>query len=62
MPTTYYVVYRWPDGRDEVRYERPIWDSTLRHEVALLQRRQGAECPYRIEYVHPDHAPATPAQ
>lgn len=57
MPTHYYVVYRWPDGRDEVRYERPIWDHGLRHEVEALQKRQGDACPYRIEYSRPDTTP-----
>lgn len=53
MPTTYYVVYRWPDGRDEVRYERPIWDRDLIREVEAMRARLGADCPYRIEYERP---------
>lgn len=50
MPGSYRVIYTWPDGRREVRYERPIDHRELLEEVRRLQERLGDECPYSIEY------------
>jgi hypothetical protein len=47
----YEVVYRWPDGREEVRYRRPNSDQRCRQEVAQLRARLGAGCPYSIREI-----------
>ena len=46
---TIQIIYTWPDGREEVRYERPVGsDDALKLivEVTDLQCRHGQECPY----------------
>jgi hypothetical protein len=48
------VVYRWPDGREEVRYRRPSTSgdaAKLKGEVDALVDRHGGECPYSYRYV-----------
>lgn len=51
------VIYRWPDGRDEVRYERDADDPDamkLCREVEACQDRcenLEQECPYRVEFM-----------
>lgn len=46
------IVYRWPDGREEVRYRRPALSADaldLMGQVQQLQRRAAAggwESPY----------------
>jgi hypothetical protein len=48
------VVYRWPEGREEVRYRRPA-DSTEAHNFVSRIERLKAEfpddCPYSYRYV-----------
>jgi hypothetical protein len=29
----YAVIYKWPDGREEIRYTRPISDASMAWEV-----------------------------
>lgn len=54
---TLQVVYRWPDGREEVRYERPLYTEEARlmmAEVEELQARAeflGYESPYSFRFV-----------
>lgn len=46
------IIYRWPDGRDEVRYRRSVDSRSAKAmilEVERLKERFGSECPYRIE-------------
>jgi hypothetical protein len=48
------IVYRWPDGREEVRYRRPFGSEgalLLMAEVAALQHCQGDGCPYFVRHV-----------
>ena len=48
----YAIVYRWPDGRDEVRYRRPVSDLKLAiecHNRARFLRARGEKSVYRIE-------------
>jgi hypothetical protein len=48
----YAVMYRHPDGREEVRYRRPIADLGLAWAVASLRRwcrRHSCECRYRLQ-------------
>ena len=44
------IVYRWPNGREEVRYRREPHDSEdakkLLKELEELKNRLGEECPY----------------
>lgn len=50
------VVYRWPDGREEVRYRRPAGSDDGRRlaaEVAALRDRHGDQCPYFIRERQP---------
>lgn len=35
----YQVVYTWPDGREEIRYTRPVSDLELAREVRRWRRR-----------------------
>ena len=45
------IVYRWPDGREEVRYRRPSGSEDAERyiaEVNALQARLGPECPYFV--------------
>lgn len=45
------VVYRWQDGREEIRYTRPIADLSLAREVCILRRtarRKGQKSPYYV--------------
>ena len=50
------VIFTWPDGREEVRYERPVGTEDARKlaaEVEELQARAaytGEESPYSIRY------------
>lgn len=53
-PTVTEVVYRWPDGREEVRYRRPFgtsWACDMILEVDQLIRRLGPDCPYSYRHV-----------
>lgn len=46
---TIQIVYTWPDGREEVRHERPAGSDEalqLMVEVIDLQSKHGAACPY----------------
>lgn len=48
------IVYRWPDGREEVRYRRPAGSADANRyaaEVAMLQAKQGPDCPYFVREV-----------
>ena len=52
--TTTEIVYRWPNGDEEVRYRRPRGSRQARlliDEVESLRARLGAECPYFVRYV-----------
>ena len=43
------IVFRWGDGREEVRYRRPEGTAEANEliaQVEKLQERHGAECPY----------------
>ena len=51
------VVYTWPNGREEVRYRRPLGTADARrlldevqalHDVAALR---GYESPYSVRFV-----------
>ena len=47
-------VYVWPDGREEVRYRRPVGSREARALLDELQRlkdRHGEACPYRVRQV-----------
>lgn len=48
------IVFKWPDGREEVRYRRTK-DSRealeLIAEVLALQQKHGAACPYSFRHV-----------
>lgn len=48
------IVYTWPDGREEVRYRRPVGSEDavkLCTEVDVLRAKHGDACPYsyRVE-------------
>ena len=51
------IVYTWPDGREEVRYRRPVLSHDaiqMRVEVNALQqfsREKGQVCPYSYREV-----------
>lgn len=43
------IVYRWPDGKEEVRYRRLVHSQEaqrLMNEVDEIKNRLGRECPY----------------
>ena len=42
------VIYKWQDGREEVRYRRPDNDYKTKSEIAILQAKLGEKCPYFI--------------
>ena len=47
------IVYRWPDGHEEVRYRRPfgsIAAKVFEEEVRQMQERLGDECPYFVRH------------
>lgn len=54
---TLQIIYRWPDGREEVRYERQLGTEDARRlmaEVEELQARaelMGYESPYSFRFV-----------
>lgn len=47
-------IYTWPNGRQEVRYRRPM-DSPealeMINDVLDLQAKHGAACPYSFRHV-----------
>lgn len=45
------VIYRWQDGREEVRYRRPDNDYKTKSEIAILQAKLGKNCPYSIREI-----------
>jgi hypothetical protein len=54
LPTTTEIVYRWPDGREEVRYRRPYMSAGARDlmvEVGVLRKLNGDKCPYFVRHV-----------
>jgi hypothetical protein len=53
-PTTTEIVYRWPDGREEVRYRRPFGSdmaAELIAEVDALRARNAENSPYFVRHV-----------
>lgn len=54
QPTHTRIIYRWPDGSEEVRYSK-VYNSRealdLINQVFELQDRHGEACPYFIEHV-----------
>lgn len=51
-PTTTEIVYRWPDGREEVRYRRPYGSEAAQlfiQEVEELKARH--DTPYFVRHV-----------
>lgn len=48
------VVYKYQDGREEVRYRRPDNDYKTKSEVAILQARLKEKCPYFIRDIKPE--------
>lgn len=53
-PNVTEIVYRWGDGREEVRYRRAFGSQgadALMLEVDRLQLKLGKECPYFYRHV-----------
>lgn len=53
-PSVVEIVYKWPDGREEVRYRRAYGSDAavqLINEVRDLQLMHGSKCPYSFRYV-----------
>jgi hypothetical protein len=53
-PRTTEIVYRWPDGREEVRYRRPFGSdmaAELIAEVDALRARNAEGSPYSVRHV-----------
>lgn len=56
MSETMEIVYTWPDGKEEVRYTRPMHSEEaekLMSEVDAMHARltyMGEECPYSYRF------------
>jgi hypothetical protein len=46
------IIYTWPDGRKEVRYQRLVGSDEAQRlvdEVDAIRKRLGDKCPYSYE-------------